>query len=115
MTYGCISDDMRKHIEKRIAESKTIRPVVLEVNYCQNDGCYPCDMDCECPIPDGLFTISIIIEGALDEEFDIISGGYEANVADWIVEKLNSENVGNYWVIVSDYWGDTVYSVESGV
>jgi hypothetical protein len=115
MTYGCISDDLRAHIEKRAEDGNVFGRFELEVSYCLNQNEYPCDADCGCPVPSFFRTISVIIEGALDEEFDIISGGYEVNIAEWISEKLNSENVGDYWVIVSDYWGDTIHSVESGI
>lgn len=114
MTYGCISDDMRKHIEKCAKDGNVFDRFELEPQTCANENEFPCDIVCECFAP-GILTVSIIIEGALDEEFDIKSGGYEVNIADWIAEKLESETIRNYWVLVSDDEGNTRYSVESGI
>jgi hypothetical protein len=113
MTYGCISDDMRKHIESRAKDGNVFGRFTLEPEWCGNQHEYPCDMECGCFEPEDLMSVSIIIEGALDEEFDIESGGFEVNIADWIVEKLISEKVGNFWVLVSDGEGNTRYSAQS--
>lgn len=111
MPYGSISDDVRAFVEMRARQNNVIDRIILEADYCENGNEYPCDADCACEIPDFFRTVSIIVGGALDEEFSIISGGYEVNIADWISEHLSSEILGeDYWVIVSDYFGECVYT-----
>lgn len=47
-------------------------------------------------------TLSVIIDGALSEEFDFESGGFGANVADWVGEFLESEGITDYDVMLSE-------------
>lgn len=47
-------------------------------------------------------TLSVIIDGALSEEFDFISGGYGVNVADWVGEFLDNEGITDYDVMLSE-------------
>ena len=114
MPYGCISEDMRAHIELRASQGNVLGRFTLEPNLCETPEICERAENCLCFVP-GILTVSIIVEGALDEEFDIQANGFEVNIADWIAEKLDSENVGDYWVLVSDDDGNTRYSVESGV
>jgi hypothetical protein len=114
MPYGCISEDMRKYIEKRAKEGNVFERFTLEPALCETPEICELAENCLCFIP-GIMTVSIIIEGALDEEFEIQANGYEANIADWIAEKLDSEKIRDYWVLVSDCEGNTVYSTETGI
>lgn len=53
----------------------------------------------KCEDPDGDFTISVIVGGALDEEFSISANGYEVNVADWIAELLTETVTDESWSV----------------
>jgi len=114
MPYGSISEDMREHIESRAKDGNVFERIELEPSLCETPEYCERMENCLCFIP-GILTVSIIVEGALDEEFDIKSGGYESNIADWIAEKLDSENVGDYWVMISDDSGNLLCSVQNGV
>lgn len=46
-------------------------------------------------------TLSVIIDGALSEEFDFESGGYGVNVADWVGEFLEREGITDYDILLS--------------
>ena len=47
-------------------------------------------------------TLSVIIDGALSEEFDFESGGFGVNVADWVAEFLEREGITDYDVMLSE-------------
>lgn len=47
-------------------------------------------------------TLSVIIDGALSEEFDFESGGFGVNVADWVGEFLEREGITDYDVMLSE-------------
>jgi hypothetical protein len=115
MPYGIISDDLLGHLKSRAKGNNVSDRIDFEPEWCANQHEYPCDIECDCAEPEDLFTVSVIIEGALDEEFSVSSGGYESNICGWVVEFLESQNVPNYWVMVSDQCGNLVCESESGV
>lgn len=111
--YGSISDEMRSWIEKRAKEGNVFERFELEPSLCESpENCEQAE-SCICFVP-GILTVTVIVEGALDEEFHIRSGGFEVNIADWIAEKLELEGITNFWVLVSDGEGNTLYSTETG-
>ncbi|QNN99343.1 hypothetical protein SEA_FAUST_271 [Streptomyces phage Faust] len=48
------------------------------------------------------YTLSVIIDGALYEEFDFWSNGYAVNVADWVAELTERDGITDYDVMVSE-------------
>lgn len=55
-------------------------------------------------------TLSVIIDGALSEEFDFLSGGFGVNVADWVAEFLEFEGITDFDILLSEVDSpDTVY------
>jgi len=48
---------------------------------------------------DGIYQLSIIIGGALDEEF-YIKTIYEVNIADWLAEDLRDSKIEEPWEII---------------
>ncbi|QOI67638.1 hypothetical protein SEA_BEUFFERT_272 [Streptomyces phage Beuffert] len=55
-------------------------------------------------------TLSVIIDGALSEEFDFESGGFGVNVADWVGEFLESEGITDFDILLSEVDSpDTLY------
>lgn len=111
MSYGTISPEVKAFVEMRAKQGNVFERFELEPQLCTNDHEYPCDVECGCYV-EGISTVSIIVEGALDEEFEIKGGGYEVNIGDWISEFMFSENVGNYWIMISDSEGNLIYSAE---
>jgi len=111
MPYGTISPEVKNFVEMRARQGNVFGRFELEPQTCEfPDDCEKAE-NCICFVP-GLSRISIIVEGALDEEFEIRGGGFEVNIADWISEFMFCENVGNYWIMVSDSEGNLTYSVE---
>ncbi|QWT30125.1 hypothetical protein SEA_TUNATARTARE_263 [Streptomyces phage TunaTartare] len=56
------------------------------------------------------YTLSVIIDGALYEEFDFWSDGYAVNVADWVAELTEREGITDYDVLLSEIDSpDTLY------
>lgn len=50
--------------------------------------------------PENFYDISIIIDGALDEEFSLVTD-YEVNIADWIAESLRDDpEVDCSWAVM---------------
>ena len=74
------------------------------------------------PQPDNLFTFSVIVDGALDEEWNARTI-YEVNIADWIKELLDQEldvhegETADYLILVTRYAfndvGEQVYRISS--
>lgn len=51
--------------------------------------------------PPNFYEISVIIGGALDEEFYVVTD-YEVNMADWIAESLRDSHVTDFSVMVHE-------------
>lgn len=111
MPYGIISEGTKRFVEMRAEQNNVSGRINLEPVLCLNGNEGVCAYICGC-VTSGIFTVSIIIEGALDEEFEIFAGGFESNIADWIQEYLFSEQVTDYLILVSDN-GETVVRIES--
>lgn len=103
MPYGTISDETRKYVEMRAAQSNVLDRIDLESD-----------------APDA-YTLDIIYWGALDESFSV-GCAYAVNVADWVAELLQSQTDSgiletSFWeVYVTQETGagdsETVYSVK---
>jgi len=93
MPYGSVSEETREYVEKRAGEGNvSIEKLELETS--------------------DEVTISIIWEGALDEEFDM-AYSYAVNVADWIAELLYETYPDNSdWEILVSQNGDTIYRTD---
>lgn len=117
MTYGIISDETREHIEERAAESNLFGVIRLETVHSDECASYLSDditgESCACDCSDEpVYSLSIIVNGALDEEFDIRARGYHSNVADWVAELLRETLDTVFWeVLISDSEGNTVCRV----
>jgi hypothetical protein len=56
------------------------------------------------------YTLSVIIDGALYEEFDFWSDGYAVNVADWVAELTEREGITDFDIHLSEIDSpDTLY------
>lgn len=116
MTYGIISDDTRDYIEERAADLD-ITGIRLESVHSAECASYLSDdvtgesYICDCS-EEPIYSVSIIVDGALDEEFDVRANDREVDIADWIADHLR-ETIGDRdWdVLVSDMEGNTVYRV----
>jgi hypothetical protein len=93
MTYGSVSEETKELLYLRAHQSN------LETDKL---GLNP-DFDYEDPEswPPNLYEISIIVQGALDEEFYVVTD-YEVNIADWIAEDLRDNNAGDFDVMVNE-------------
>src|SRR5512139_3476868 len=102
MPYGAISDDMREYLESRAKSDvkKWADRINFEPVLCETPNICEAEENCLCFVP-GIFTISVIIEGALDEEWEFLSGGFEVNVCEWVAEKLRNDGVSDFHVLVS--------------
>lgn len=91
MPYGTIADTTREYVEQRAKESGvSVEKLAIEESE--------------------EVTISVIYEGALDEEFDM-AYHYAVNVADWIAEDLSRMN--GSWLITVTQYGDELYRVSN--
>lgn len=78
MPYGTISQATEELLKRRAGEGN------IPVEKLGLDPEMPSIPD---RIPDNLFAISVIVNGALDEDFYVLTD-YEVNIADWIAEDL---------------------------
>lgn len=91
MPYGLAQTDTAEWIMSRATQGNVSDRIKLESEFS--------DM-----------TLSVIIDGALSEEFDFASGGYGVNVADWVAEFLEFEGITDFDVLLSEVdFPDTVY------
>jgi len=94
MPYGSVSEETRELLYVRAHQGN------LETDKL---GLNP-DVDYDDPEswPPNLYEISIIVQGALDEEFYVVTD-YEVNIADWIAEDLrDNEYVSDFVVMVHE-------------
>lgn len=113
MPYGSISEPTHRLLEERAKQAN----IPLE-----KIGINPDMPSIPDRIPETLVEITIIIEGALDEEF-YLNTIYGVNVVDWIVEELKAEtetpkpSFSNWEVILSSVVcedaGETLYRQSS--
>jgi hypothetical protein len=107
MTYGIINAQTRDWITHRAEQSG------IELDRLGLDAGAP---ECGLPgheevfIPDNLYEISVMFEGALDEEF-LVQTDCEVNIADWIAEGCRATSMllggeRNWEVIVTEYAHD---------
>lgn len=97
MTYGGIGSDTREYVLKRAEQSNVLDRIDLESE------------------ADDAYLLSVIIDGALDEEF-CVGQPYAANVADWVAELLRETVDTAFWEVTlcqggnnEDVCGDEVY------
>lgn len=97
MTYGVVSTDTRAWIERRARETETPMNLI--------------DLESESEMS---LEVSVIVGGALDEEF-AVSSDYAAQVVDWLAEIMPEQCGKEFWELtVSSSWGDSLYYVAGG-
>lgn len=111
MSYGDILDTTRELLLRRAQQSG------VPAEELGLDGSVPeSDDDTDWPDTAGFFQVSVIVSGALDEEFTIGPTMYEVNIADWIADELPRDCT--WEIIVSEYSyedaGAVHYIVRSG-
>lgn len=102
MPYGSMHETTREYLIKRAQQSS----VPLEKLGFDPDMSFEESLEEDVHAPDNLYQISVIFDGALDEEF-YVQTDYEVNIADWIAEQCAEEathNEGASWeIIVQEY------------
>lgn len=105
MPYGTISENTRKWIELRAAQSNIPLEKLGLDEYVHTNDC-PAgvdeDEDCICNGADNTYEISVIFGEALDESF-YVTTDYEVNIADWIAEDCANEVLkqpGESWEVI---------------
>ena len=103
MPYGTITKFTREYLTKRAAESNiALDKLGLDYEFPEEES--------ELEKLDNWYEISVIFEGALDEEFYVVTD-YEVNIADWVAETCRDEHEKSQDKLG---WSVTVFRADTG-